>query len=61
MRCGFTEGDHMGLCQSVKKYILGKDETLVFVAGAMDMGVFFVEMRKWMDFVIFFAEKGWLM
>lgn len=61
MRCGFTEGDHTGLCQRVKKYILGKDETLVFVAGAMDMGVFSVEMRKWMDFVIFFAEKGWLM
>ena len=49
------------MCQSVKKYILGKDETLVFVAGAMDMGVFSVEMRKWMDFVIFFAEKGRLM
>ena len=45
----------------MKKYILGKDETLVFVVGAMDMGVFSVEMRKWMDFVIFFAEKGWLM
>ena len=28
------------MCQSVKKYILGKDETLVFVVGAMDMGVF---------------------
>lgn len=40
MRCGFAEGDHTGLCQSVKKYILGKDETLVFVVGAMDMGVF---------------------
>jgi len=37
---------------------LGKDETLVFVAGAMDMGVFSVEMRKWMGFVIFFVEKG---
>ena len=61
MRCGFTEGDHTGLCQSVNKYILGKDETLVFVVGAMDMGVFSVEMRKWMDFVIFFAEKGRLM
>lgn len=61
MWCGFAEGDHTGLCQSVKKYILGKDETLVFVAGAMDMGVFSVEMRKWMDFVIFFAEKGRLM
>ena len=61
MRCGFTEGDHTGLCQSVKTYILGKDETLVFVVGAMDMGVFSVEMRKWMDFVIFFAEKGRLM
>ena len=35
-----------------------EDETLVFVAGAMDMGVFFVEMRKWMGFVIFFVEKG---
>ncbi len=23
-----------------ENYILGKDETLVFVAGAMDMGVF---------------------
>lgn len=44
-----------------KNYILGKDETLVFVAGAMDMSVFSVGMRKWMDFVIFFAEKGWLM
>jgi hypothetical protein len=42
----------------VKKYILGKDETLVFVARAMDMGVFSVEMRKWMGFVIFFVEKG---
>lgn len=61
MRCGFAEGDHTGLRQSVKKYILGKDETLVFVAGAMDMGVFSVEVRKWMDFVIFFAEKGRLM
>lgn len=61
MRCGFAEEDHTGLCQSVKKYILGKDETLVFVARAMDMGVFSVEMRKWMDFVIFFAEKGRLM
>ena len=29
-----------------ENYILGKDETLVFVAGAMDMGVFYVEMRK---------------
>ncbi len=45
----------------MKKHILGKDETLVFVAGAMDMGVFSVEMRKWMDFVIFLAEKGRLM
>lgn len=27
----------------------------------LDMGVFSVEMRKWMDFVIFFAEKGRLM
>ena len=44
-----------------ENYILGKDETLVFVARAMDMGVFSVEMRKWMDFVIFFAEKGRLM
>jgi hypothetical protein len=44
-----------------ENYILGKDETLVFVAGAMDMGVFSVEVRKWIDFVIFFAEKGWLM
>ena len=44
-----------------KNYILGKDETRVFVARAMDMGVFSVEMRTWMDFVIFFAEKGWLM
>lgn len=42
----------------MKKYILGKDETLVFVARAMDMGVFSVEMRKWMGFVIFFVEKG---
>lgn len=42
----------------MKKYILGKDETLVFVAGAMDMGVFSVEMRKWMDFVIFLSKKG---
>lgn len=41
-----------------KNYILGKDETLVFVARAMDMGVFSVEMRKWMGFVIFFVEKG---
>lgn len=41
-----------------KNYILGKDETLVFVVGAMDMGVFSVEMRKWMGFVIFFVEKG---
>lgn len=41
-----------------KNYILGKDKTLVFVAGAMDMGVFSVEMRKWMGFVIFFVEKG---
>ncbi|MFR5394467.1 MAG: hypothetical protein ACLTG6_13000 [Roseburia faecis] len=40
---------------------MGKDETLVFVAGAMDMGVFSVEMRKWIDFVIFFAEKVRLM
>ena len=40
-----------------ENYILGKDETLVFV----DMGVFSVEVRKWIDFVIFFAEKGWLM
>lgn len=61
MRCGFAEGDHTGLCQSVRITILGKDETLVFVVGAMDMGVFSVEMRKWMDFVIFFAEKGRLM
>lgn len=61
MRCGFTEGDHTGLCQSVKKYILRKDETLVFVARAMDMGVFSVEMRKWMNFVIFLTEKGRLM
>ena len=45
----------------MKKYILGKDETFVFVARAMDMGVFSVEVRKWIDFVIFFAEKGWLM
>jgi len=44
-----------------KNYILGKDETLVFVAGAMDMGVFSVEVRKWMDLVIFLAEKGRLM
>lgn len=44
-----------------KNYILGKDETLVFVARAMDMGVFSVEMRKWMGFVIFFVEKGRLM
>lgn len=44
-----------------ENYILGKDETFVFVAGAMDMGVFSVEMRKWMNFVIFFAEKGRLM
>ena len=44
-----------------ENYILGKDETLVFVVGAMDMGVFSVEMRKWMDFVILFAEKGRLM
>ncbi len=44
-----------------ENYILGKDETLVFVAGAMDMGVFFVEMRKWIDFVIFLTEKGRLM
>lgn len=47
-----------------ENYILRKDETLVFVARAMDMGVFSVEMRKWMDFVnfvIFFAEKGRLM
>ena len=42
----------------MKKYILGKDETLVFVARAMDMGVFSVEMRKWMDFVIFFRVYG---
>lgn len=41
-----------------ENYILGKDETLVFVARAMDMGVFSVEMRKWMGFVIFFVEKG---
>lgn len=41
----------------MKKYILGKDETLVFVVGAMDMGVFSVEMRKWMDFVIFLLKK----
>ena len=41
----------------MKKYILGKDETLVFVAGAMDMGVFYIEMRKWMDFVIFLLKK----
>lgn len=40
-----------------ENYILGKDETLVFVARAMDMGVFSVEMRKWMGFVIFFVEK----
>lgn len=45
----------------MKKYILGKDKTFVFVAGAMDMGVFSVEMGKWMGFVIFFAEKGRLM
>ena len=45
----------------MKKYILGKDETFVFVAGVMDMGVFSVEMRKWMDFVIFFAVKGRVM
>lgn len=44
-----------------ENYILRKDETLVFVAGAMDMGVFSVEVRKWIDFVIFFVEKGWLM
>lgn len=44
-----------------ENYILGKDETLVFVVGAMDMGVFFVEMRKWIDFVIFLTEKGRLM
>ena len=44
-----------------ENYILGKDETLVFVAGARDMGVFSVEMRKWMDFVISLAEKGRLM
>ena len=44
-----------------ENYILGKDKTFGFVAGAMDMGVFSVGMRKWMDFVIFFAEKGRLM
>lgn len=44
-----------------ENYIWGKDETLVFVAEVMDMGVFSVEMRKWMDFVIFLAEKGRLM
>lgn len=44
-----------------ENYILGKDETLVFVAGAMDMGVFSVEMRKMDGFVIFLAEKGRLM
>lgn len=44
-----------------ENYILGKDETLVFVARAMDMGVLSVEMRKWIDFVIFLAEKGRLM
>ena len=44
-----------------ENYILGKGETLVFVAGAMDMGVFSVGVRKRIDFVIFFAEKGWLM
>ena len=44
-----------------ENYILGKDETLVFVSRAMDMSVFSVGMRKWMDFVIFFAEKGRLM
>jgi hypothetical protein len=44
-----------------ENYILGKDETLVFVARAMDMGVFSVEMRKWMNFVIFLTEKGRLM
>ena len=44
-----------------ENYILGKDETLVFVAGARGMGVFSVELRIWMDFVIFLAEKGRLM
>ncbi len=44
-----------------ENYILRKDETLVFVAGAMDMGVFSVEMRKWMNFFIFLTEKGRLM
>ena len=36
----------------MKKYILGKDETLVFVVGAMDMGVFSVEMRKLLYFLL---------
>ena len=40
-----------------ENYILGKDETLVFVAGAMDMSVFSVGMRKWMGFVIFLLKK----
>ncbi len=40
-----------------ENYILGKDETLVFVAGAMDMGVFSVEMRKWMDLLYFLLKK----
>ena len=44
--------------QSKRTFVFGKDETLVFVAGAMDMGVFSVEMRKWMDFVIFFRVYG---
>ena len=39
----------------MKKYILGKDETLVFVAGAMDMGVFSVEVRKWI--LLYFLLK----
>lgn len=57
MRCGFAEGDHTGLCQSVKKYILGKDETFVFVAGVMDMGVFSVEMRNGWILLYFLLKK----
>lgn len=40
-----------------ENYILGKDETLVFVARAMDMGVFSVEMRKWMNLLYFLLKK----
>lgn len=41
-----------------ENYILGKDETLVFVAGAMDMGVFSVEMRK-LYFCIYVLEDSY--